>query len=220
MEAALTVLSGGVPLYRSGLDPEKRALLRNLFLLTDKSVLAVVNVGEDQLDKIDAVVDPVTDELGGHGEALGVCVQLEAETAQLPLDQRRRASRGPGSRRRGAGAGGPGRVPPARSADVPHHRGQGIARLELPGRRHRPGVRRRHPLRPAEGLHPGRGDPLGRAARVSARGPRPRRPDGSVSKARTTTSPTATSSRSGSTCESGGETVTSTTWRTDDVVAA
>ncbi|HXQ62707.1 MAG TPA: redox-regulated ATPase YchF [Acidimicrobiales bacterium] len=88
MEAALGVLSGGVPLYRSGIDPETRASLRNLFLLTDKPVLAVVNVGEDQLDKIDAVVGPVVDELGGHGEALGVCVQLEAETAQLPLDQR------------------------------------------------------------------------------------------------------------------------------------
>jgi hypothetical protein len=30
----------------------------------------------------------VADELGGHGEALGVCVQLEAETAQLPLGER------------------------------------------------------------------------------------------------------------------------------------
>jgi hypothetical protein len=78
MEAALEVLSGGVPLYRSGFDAEKRALLRNFFLLTDKSVLAVVNLGEDQLEKADT----------GHGEVLGVCVQLEAETAQLPLDQR------------------------------------------------------------------------------------------------------------------------------------
>jgi hypothetical protein len=88
MEAALDVLSGGVPLYRSGLDPEKRALLRNFFLLTAKSVLAVVNLGEQQLDKADAIVGPVADELGGHGEALGACVQLEAETAQLPPDQR------------------------------------------------------------------------------------------------------------------------------------
>jgi ribosome-binding ATPase len=88
MEAALGVLSGGVPLYRAGLDAQQRALLRNVFLLTDKSVLAVVNLGEDQLDKADAVVAPVADELGGHGEALGMCVQLEAETAQLPADQR------------------------------------------------------------------------------------------------------------------------------------
>jgi GTP-binding protein YchF len=88
MESALEILSGGVPLYRSGLKDDQRALLRNFFLLTDKPVLAVVNLGEDQLDKADAIVGPVAEELGGHGEALGVCVQLEAETAQLPPDQR------------------------------------------------------------------------------------------------------------------------------------
>jgi ribosome-binding ATPase len=88
MEAAHEILSGGVPLYRSDMDAEKRALLRNFFLLTDKSVLAVVNLGEDQVDKADALVGPVADELGRHGEALGVCVQLEAETAQLPLGER------------------------------------------------------------------------------------------------------------------------------------
>jgi ribosome-binding ATPase len=88
MESALEVLSGGIPLYRSGFKDDQRALLRNFFLLTDKPVLAVVNLGEDQLDKADAIVGPVAEELGGHGEALGVCVQLEAETAQLPLDQR------------------------------------------------------------------------------------------------------------------------------------
>ncbi len=77
-----------MPLYRSGLDAETRGLLRHFFLLTDKPVLAVVNLGDDQLDKADALVGPVADELGGHGEALGVCVQLEAETAQLPLAER------------------------------------------------------------------------------------------------------------------------------------
>ena len=51
MEEAHEVLSGGVPLYRSGLDAETRGLLENFFLLTDKSVLAVVNLGEDQLDE-------------------------------------------------------------------------------------------------------------------------------------------------------------------------
>jgi len=88
MEVALEVLSGGVPLYRSGIGADTRASLRNFFLLTDKPVLAVVNIGEDQLDKVDALVGPVADELGSHGEALGVCVQLEAETAQLPADER------------------------------------------------------------------------------------------------------------------------------------
>ena len=51
--------------------------------MTNKPVLAVVNLGEDQLADADAIVKPVADELGGHGEVLGVSVKLEAEAAQL-----------------------------------------------------------------------------------------------------------------------------------------
>src|SRR6202035_2644031 len=76
MEAAYDMLSAGVPLYRAPLDPEQRAARRSLFLLTDKPVLAVVNLGDDQLEKADDVVIPVVDALGGHGEVLGVCLQL------------------------------------------------------------------------------------------------------------------------------------------------
>jgi GTP-binding protein YchF len=87
MEAASAALQEGVPIYRSPLDAEQRAALRPLFLLTNKPVLAVVNLGEDQVGD-DAVVKPVADELGTAGEVLGVSVQLEAEAAQLPPDER------------------------------------------------------------------------------------------------------------------------------------
>ena len=88
LEAAETVLSAGTPLYRSDLDPETRALLRPYFLLTNRPVLAVVNVGEDQLDDVASVIAPVEAELAGRAEVLGMCVQLEAEAAQLTLDER------------------------------------------------------------------------------------------------------------------------------------
>jgi len=88
IEAAADALGAGTPLYRAGLPPERRQLLRGLFLLTDKSVLAVVNLGEDQLEQADAVVEPVARTLDGHGEALGACVQLEAEAAQLAPSER------------------------------------------------------------------------------------------------------------------------------------
>ena len=88
MEKAHAALESGVPLYRAGLDPEERALRRGLFLLTDKPVLAVVNVGEDHLEKPEAVVAPVAAELSGHGETLAVCVQLEAEAARLAPAER------------------------------------------------------------------------------------------------------------------------------------
>ncbi|MGH9028645.1 MAG: redox-regulated ATPase YchF [Acidimicrobiales bacterium] len=88
IEAAYEVLAAGTPLYRAGLDPEQVNLRKSLFLLTDKPVLAVVNVGEDQLGKTDALLAPVAEELGGHGEALAVCVQLEAEASQLSPSER------------------------------------------------------------------------------------------------------------------------------------
>ncbi len=88
-EKAIAELSAGTPLYRAGLPPEVRADLAPYFLLTDKPVLALVNVDEDQLDDVDAVVKPVIDELGSASHAVfGVCIQLEAEAAQLDPDDR------------------------------------------------------------------------------------------------------------------------------------
>jgi hypothetical protein len=87
-EAALEVLHAGTPIYRSSLDGESRAALRDLFLLTTKPVLAVVNLGEDQVADADAFVQPVVDEIGAVAEVLGVSVQLESETAQLDPDER------------------------------------------------------------------------------------------------------------------------------------
>src|SRR5438876_10309627 len=43
LEAALDVLQGGTPIYRSQLADEQRTALKSFFLLTNKPVLAVVN---------------------------------------------------------------------------------------------------------------------------------------------------------------------------------
>jgi GTP-binding protein YchF len=88
LDEAEAVLSEGTPLYRSDLESEVRARLRPYFLLTNRPVLAVVNVGEDQLDDVATVIKPVEDELAGRAEVLGMCVQLEAEAAQLTLEER------------------------------------------------------------------------------------------------------------------------------------
>lgn len=88
LELAKGELDSGVPVYRSSLSSEDRALLKPFFLLTNKPVLAVVNLGEDQVSESDAVVKPVADELDGHGDVLGVSVELEAEAAQLEPSER------------------------------------------------------------------------------------------------------------------------------------
>ena len=47
------------------------------------------------------------------------------------------------------------RLPPARPADVPHHRRQGVPGLDVPGRRQGARVRRRDPHRPRSGASSG-----------------------------------------------------------------
>ncbi len=83
MEAALKSLNSGIPIYRSTLTAEQRHDLRSTFLLTNKPVLAVVNLGEDQVADADELTKPVAAELGDAAEVLGVSVQLEAEAASL-----------------------------------------------------------------------------------------------------------------------------------------
>lgn len=86
LEVAAAELQAGTPIWRSSLDADIRAALRPFFLLTNKSVLAVVNIGEDQLTDADAIAAPVSKELGV--DALAVCVQLEAEAARLDEGER------------------------------------------------------------------------------------------------------------------------------------
>jgi GTP-binding protein YchF len=88
LDAALAVLSDGHPIYRSDLPTTQRELLRSYFLLTNKPVLAVVNIAEDDLERVDEVIAPVVAELGGQAEVVGACVQLEAEAAQLDPSER------------------------------------------------------------------------------------------------------------------------------------
>lgn len=88
LERAKAELEAGTPIYRSSLGPEDRAALKGFFLLTNKPVLAVVNLGEDQIAEAESVVKPVADELAGYGDVLGVSVALEAEAAQLDPAER------------------------------------------------------------------------------------------------------------------------------------
>jgi hypothetical protein len=88
LEKAKGILETGTPLYRSDLKDDDRALLRNYFLLTNRPVMALVNVSEEQLDDLETVIAPVRAELEGRAEVIGMCVQLEAEAALLDADER------------------------------------------------------------------------------------------------------------------------------------
>ncbi len=88
LDAARQSLEAGQPIYRSDVSAEHREILRPTFLLTNKPVLAIVNVGEDQLGDVAAVVAPVAAELGDRAEVFGASIQLEAEAAELGPDER------------------------------------------------------------------------------------------------------------------------------------
>jgi GTP-binding protein YchF len=87
LEVAAAALRDGRPIYRAGLDGPSRDLLRPYFLLTNKPVLAVLNVGEDQLTDADALERAVRAELGDI-EVLSICAQIEAEVSQLDAAER------------------------------------------------------------------------------------------------------------------------------------
>jgi ribosome-binding ATPase len=83
LEAAQSALQDGVPIYRSKLDKDQKAALKPFFLLTNKPVLPVINLGEDQLDEADRLAKSL-----GLDDVVAVSVQLEAEAAQLPPEER------------------------------------------------------------------------------------------------------------------------------------
>jgi hypothetical protein len=85
LERAVTILQEATPLYRAGLDAETMNALKPYFLLTTKPVMAVVNIGEDQLDEAGELCERVRAELPG-APVLAVSIQLEAEAAQLEAD--------------------------------------------------------------------------------------------------------------------------------------
>jgi GTP-binding protein YchF len=86
LERAAAVLGDGVPVYRSDLGDNERAHLKPVFLLTDKRVLVVVNIGEDRLDDGEGLAAEFREP--GIADALAVSVQLEAEAAALDAEAR------------------------------------------------------------------------------------------------------------------------------------
>jgi ribosome-binding ATPase len=83
LEKVQPILAEGTPLYRAGLTADDQALLKEYFLLTNKPVLCVVNISDEDLDRVSEITKPVEELMAGHADVLGMCVQLEAEAAML-----------------------------------------------------------------------------------------------------------------------------------------
>jgi GTP-binding protein YchF len=83
-------LDRGEPARSEALNDEERALIRPLNLLTQKPVLYVVNVDEDGLGgSADEVrVRAAIAERDPDAECMVICAELEAEIAELPVEER------------------------------------------------------------------------------------------------------------------------------------
>ena len=104
--------------------------------------MALVNVGEDQLDDIDELIAPVRAELDGRAEVIGMCVQLEAEAASSTATSGPRCSRASAwARARCPGSSTPPTTcsacarssPPARRSRGPGRSGPAPRRPSAPG---------------------------------------------------------------------------------------
>ncbi len=73
LERAVDVLGDGTPIYRSDLTADERKLLGPVFLLTNKPVLSVINIGDDQLGEADVIAKQLGE------DALAVCLELEGD---------------------------------------------------------------------------------------------------------------------------------------------
>lgn len=87
LEVAYTHLAEGTPLFRTDMSDDERLALKEHFLLTNKPVMAVLNIDEEQLDEAESIADRVREALPG-AEVLPLSVQLEAEAALLDEAER------------------------------------------------------------------------------------------------------------------------------------
>ena len=76
LDAAYAILAEGTPLYRSTLPEADREALRPWFLLTNRPVLAVVNIDESQLDRAEEIAAPIRAELGEHADGDAASAQV------------------------------------------------------------------------------------------------------------------------------------------------
>ena len=87
-EKIQAALSAGTPVRRLELTADEKELIREMHLLTSKPVLYATNVDENSLNG-NALVDEVRKRAAEENAAVVVlCGKLEAEIAELPLEER------------------------------------------------------------------------------------------------------------------------------------
>jgi GTP-binding protein YchF len=88
LEKCRTALEAETPLRALGLSDDEESLIRGFRFLTRKPILAVVNLGEDEIRREAEVLSPLADWAAGPGAAaVGLSARLESEIRQLPEEE-------------------------------------------------------------------------------------------------------------------------------------
>jgi len=81
-------LEADTPLRRQAIDEDERRILVNYQFLTDKPMLIVINIGEEDLARADEVEATFRERFGGEGTAIAaISGKVEAELAQMSDDE-------------------------------------------------------------------------------------------------------------------------------------
>ena len=83
-------LSKGVPVRDMGLDNDEKAVVKEMFLLTDKPVIYVANIGEKDIGKPDNDHVKAVKEVAkaSNAEVIVLCAKVEEELAELDDEDR------------------------------------------------------------------------------------------------------------------------------------
>ncbi len=82
-------LESGKPVRSMALSEEERAEAKELFLLTDKPVIYVANIAEDEIGRSLPAVEQLYTEAAAEGAgAIAICARTEEEIAQLPPEEK------------------------------------------------------------------------------------------------------------------------------------
>jgi ribosome-binding ATPase len=83
------ILEQNTPLRSVKLSPEEEKSIRGFRFLSEKPILIIINIGESDIDKIDAIATEFADLKGKPNLDLAViCGKVEMELAQLPDEDR------------------------------------------------------------------------------------------------------------------------------------
>ena len=85
LEKASQVLADGTPIYRSELSDDEKVALAANFLLTNKPIMVLANLGEEILEA-EEITSILAQDLP-QAEVMGMCVRLEEEVAQFPSEE-------------------------------------------------------------------------------------------------------------------------------------